>query len=185
MTFNCDRIVIFDLEATCWEGRENFHKYREVIALGACILDLKTLEISSKFNVVCKPIRSEISDYCTRITGITKEQAENGEDFGDMCKSVMKELNSKSIPCAAWGNDDEKMYSECREKQCRYPFSNEYLNISLLYSLVMGKPYNNGLERSLAELGIKFVGEKHDPFWDAYNAAIVLKHIVEKCREAV
>jgi inhibitor of KinA sporulation pathway (predicted exonuclease) len=49
----------------------------------------------------------------------------------------------------------------------------------------MGKPYNNGLERSLAELGLKFIGEKHDPFWDAYNAAIILKHIVEKCREAV
>jgi inhibitor of KinA sporulation pathway (predicted exonuclease) len=77
MTFNCDQIVIFDLEATCWEGREHFHKYREVIALGACILDLKTLTISNKFNVVCKPIRSEISEYCTRITGITKEQAEN------------------------------------------------------------------------------------------------------------
>ncbi len=59
------------------------------------------------------------------------------------------------------------------------------LSLVLLYSLVMGKPYNNGLERSLAELGIKFVGEKHDPFWDAYNAAIVLKHIVEKFREAV
>jgi inhibitor of KinA sporulation pathway (predicted exonuclease) len=100
MTFNCDQIVIFDLEATCWEGREHFHKYREVIALGACILDLKTLVISNKFNVVCKPIRSEISEYCTRITGITKEQAENGEDFGEMCKMVMKELNTKSITCA-------------------------------------------------------------------------------------
>ena len=185
MIFNCEKIIVFDLEATCWEGRENAYKSREIISLGACILDVKNLEIVDKFHMICKPEKTEVTDYCTRITGITKEQAENGEDFGDMCKMVMKDLNSKSVPCAAWGNDDEKMYSECREKQCRYPFSNEYLNISLLYSLVMGKPYNNGLERSLAELGVKFVGEKHDPFWDAYNAAIILKHIVEKCREAV
>ena len=185
MTFNCDRIIVFDLEATCWEGREHGYKYREVIALGACILDLRTLEITGKFNTICKPIKSEISEYCTRITGITKEQAEKGEDFEEMCKMVLNQFNSKSIPYAAWGIDNEKMYSECRQKDCKYPFSNEYLNISLLYSLVMGKPYNNGLERSLAELGLKFIGEKHNPYWDAYNAAIILKHIVEKSREVI
>ena len=185
MFFNCDRIVIFDLEATCWEGRENIHKYREVIALGACVLDLKTLEINGQFNIVCKPIKTEISEYCTKITGITKEQASNGKDFDEMCKLVLKELDTKSIPCAAWGADNEKMYSECRQKDCKYPFSNEYLNISLLYSIIMGKPYNNGLERSLAELGLKFVGEKHNPYWDSYNAAIIFKHIVEKCREII
>ena len=43
MFLNCDKIVVYDLEATCWEGREYGFKYREIIALGACILDLKTL----------------------------------------------------------------------------------------------------------------------------------------------
>ena len=47
---------------------------------------------------------------------------------------------------------------------------------------MMGKPHNNGLERSLAELGMKFVGEKHNPYWDAYNAALVLKYLIEKMR---
>jgi inhibitor of KinA sporulation pathway (predicted exonuclease) len=48
-----------------------------------------------------------------------------------------------------------------------------------------GKPYNNGLQRSLAELGMKFEGDKHDPYWDSYNAARVLKHLMEKCRETI
>ncbi len=185
MFLNCDRIVVFDLEATCWEGKEFAYKYREVIALGACILDVKSLEISGKFNKICKPVKTEISEYCTSITGITQEQANNGEDFEEMCKLVTRQYDSKNLPCAAWGIDGEKLYSECRQKDCKYPFSNQYLNISLLYSITMGKPHNNGLERSLAELGLKFVGEKHNPYWDAYNAAIILKHIVEKCREVV
>ena len=46
--FSCEKIIVFDLEATCWEGRENAYKWREVISLGACILDLNTLEISEK-----------------------------------------------------------------------------------------------------------------------------------------
>ena len=185
MFLNCDKIVVFDLEATCWEGREYGYKHREVIALGACILDLKTLEISKNFNKICKPIKSEISEYCTRITGITKEQAENGEDFEVMCKHLMNEFNSKLYPCAAWGVDNEKMYQECRDKECKYPFTNQYVNISLMYSILTGKPHNNGLERSLLELGLKFEGDKHNPYWDSYNAAKILKYLMEKCREVV
>ena len=61
MFLNCDKIVVYDLEATCWEGREYGFKYREIIALGACILDLKTLEISGNFKTICNTIKSEIS----------------------------------------------------------------------------------------------------------------------------
>lgn len=180
--FTCDKIIVFDLEATCWEGRDNAYKWREVISLGACILDLKTLEISDKFHMVCKPTRSEISEYCTRITGITKEQAECAVDYEFMCKSIMDKFKTKSFPCAAWGNDNEFMYYECRDKDCKYPFSNEYVNISLLYSVLVGRSHNNGLERSLAELGLKFDGEKHDPYWDSYNAARVLIQLIKKIR---
>jgi inhibitor of KinA sporulation pathway (predicted exonuclease) len=183
--FSCKKIIVFDLEATCWEGRDNAHKWREVISLGACILDLKTLEISDKFHMVCKPVRTEISEYCTRITGITKEQAENAVDFEVMTKSIMEKFQTKSFPCAAWGNDNEFMYYESRDKDCKYPFSNEYINISLLYSVLFGTSHNNGLERSLAELGMKFEGEKHDPYWDSYNAARILKYLMEKSRETV
>ena len=185
MIFNCDKIIVFDLEATCWEGRENAYKSREIISLGACILNIKSLEIVDKFHMICKPEKTEVSEYCTRITGITKEQAENGVDFEFMCKSVMEQFNTKSYPCAAWGQDSEKLYYDCRNKECKYPFSNECVNISLIYSVMTGKPYNNGLQRSLAELGMKFEGDKHDPYWDSYNAARVLKHLMEKCREAV
>ena len=135
--------------------------------------------------MICRPEKTEVSDYCTRITGITKEQAENGVDFEFMCKSVMEKFKAKSYPCAAWGQDSDKLYYDCRNKECKYPFSNECVNISLLYSVMTGKPYNNGLERSLAELGMKFEGDKHDPYWDSYNAARVLKHFMEKCREVV
>ena len=122
MYFNCDKIIVFDLEATCWEGRENSYKPREIISLGACILELKSLKIVDKFHMICKPERTDISEYCTRITGITKEQAENGVEFEFMCKSVMEKFKTKSYPCAAWGQDSEKLYYDCRNKECKYPF---------------------------------------------------------------
>ena len=39
--FSCEKIIVFDLEATCWEGRDSAYKWREVISLGACVLALK------------------------------------------------------------------------------------------------------------------------------------------------
>jgi inhibitor of KinA sporulation pathway (predicted exonuclease) len=38
------------------------------------------------------------------------------------------------------------------------------------------------LERSLAEIGLKFDGEKHDTYWDSYNAARVLINLIKKTR---
>ena len=176
MKFTADKIIVFDLETTCWEGKGNHYKYREVIALGACILDVKSLEIIGDCNLVCKPTKTEISEYCTSITGITQELADEGIDFEEMCKQVIQKYDSKNLPCAAWGNDGEKMYSECRQKECKHPFSNQYLNISLLYSVMMGKPHNNGLERSLAELGMKFIGEKHNPYRSEEHTSELQSH---------
>jgi hypothetical protein len=28
-----------------------------------------------------------------------------------------------------------------------------------------------------------FTGEKHDPYWDAYNAALILKFLLERFRK--
>jgi len=182
MLVKSSKIVVFDTELTCWEGRDNLYKSREVISLGACVLDIQTLEITNKFHMLSKPIRSEISDYCTNLTGITKDQVQNACSFEEMCKSLMKDLDSKHFPCAAWGSDNDQMYYECRQKDCKYPFSSEFINISLLYSVFMSKPINNGLEKSLIECGLVFEGEKHNPYCDAYNAAILLKMLLGKIR---
>jgi inhibitor of KinA sporulation pathway (predicted exonuclease) len=183
MLVKSSKVVVFDTELTCWEGKDNLYKSREVISMGACILDVETLEIKDKFYMLSKPVRSEISEYCTNLTGITKEQAENANSFEHMCKSIMKDLDTKSHVSAAWGVDNEQMYYECRNKDCKYPFSSEFVNISLLYSLFMSKPINNGLEKSLVEIGMTFTGEKHDPYWDAYNAALILKFLLERFRK--
>ena len=183
MLIKSSKIVVFDTELTCWEGRDSQYKSREVISLGACILDLENLEISNKFHMLTKPTRSEISEYCTKLTGITKEQADKADDFQTMCKALMKDLDAKYYPCAAWGSDNEQIYYECRTKECKYPFSSEFIDISLLYSIFMSKPINNGLEKSLVENGLIFEGEKHNPYCDAYNAAIILKLLLEKIRK--
>ncbi len=185
MKIDSSKVIVFDTELTCWNEREKTYKSREIISLGACILDLNTKEIENKFHKICKAQRSQVSEYCTNLTGITQEQVDKGMDFEEMCKLIIKEFKSKSYPCAAWGEDDNALAYECRSKDCKYPFSGQFINISLLYSVLMSKPINNGLEKSLVENGLSFVGEKHDPYWDAYNAAVILKLLVEKCREVI
>jgi inhibitor of KinA sporulation pathway (predicted exonuclease) len=51
--------------------------------------------------------------------------------------------------------------------------------------VLSGKSHNNGLDRSLAEMGCKFDGDKHDPYWDSYNAARVLVNLIKKTRNEI
>ena len=58
MLVKSSKVVVFDTELTCWEGKDNLYKSREVFSMGACILDVETLEIKDKLSIKTKYIES-------------------------------------------------------------------------------------------------------------------------------
>ncbi len=56
-----DKIVIIDIEATCWEGKPPEGMESDIIEVGACLLDVNTGEISESKGILVKPERSVIS----------------------------------------------------------------------------------------------------------------------------
>lgn len=134
---------IVDLEATCWdennfskkeEHREYQKTNREVIEIGVAIIDFKKGLIKDNFTYLIKPNKSEITDFCTQLTTITKEDVNLK---GNTLQKVSKELRrrgSQSVNWGAWGAFDYNfMKEQCADKQAEMPFSDNFINISDLY----------------------------------------------------
>ncbi|MDP6923210.1 MAG: exonuclease domain-containing protein [Candidatus Scalindua sp.] len=72
--------VILDTEWTTWPGAlerswSGKDEYREIIRIGAIIIDLDSLQEIEVLDVFVKPsINPNLSDYCIKLTGITDKQ---------------------------------------------------------------------------------------------------------------
>src|SRR5262245_20255301 len=58
-------------ERTCWEGEPPPGEKSETIEVGVCLLTVDTLSISKPRRIFIKPTQSSVSDFCTKLTGIT------------------------------------------------------------------------------------------------------------------
>lgn len=68
-----DKIIIIDVESTCWEGANPVGMESDIIEIGVCLLDIQTGEITDNRGILIKPERSTISSFCTALTTITPE----------------------------------------------------------------------------------------------------------------
>ena len=68
-----DKIIIIDLEATCWQGAVPAGQENEIIEIGLSVLDTLTGEISKNQGILVKPQRSSVSEFCTELTTITQD----------------------------------------------------------------------------------------------------------------
>ena len=68
-----DKILVIDLEATCWEGDPPPGQSSEIIEIGLCVLDVATGARSEPQAILVRPQRSALSDYCIQLTTLTPE----------------------------------------------------------------------------------------------------------------
>jgi len=180
-----DKIVVVDIEATCWEPREEQgDQPSEIIEIGVCILDTKTLDISRKHSYIVRPKHSEISDFCTQLTGHTWKSVKGGMQFGDACNKLAKEYGTKNRVWASWGDCDRLHFmAECATKRANYPFGHAHINASDLFSLMMGSSTRISVTNALKMIGTEFQGQEHRGCDDAYNVAVLLRYMLESGRD--
>jgi DNA polymerase III epsilon subunit-like protein len=73
-----DKILVIDVEATCWEGDPPAGQTSEIIEIGLCVLDVASGERSAPRAIMVKPQRSTLSEYCIQLTTITPEMLADG-----------------------------------------------------------------------------------------------------------
>jgi len=165
-----DNILFLDVESTCYEilSDENIS---EVIEIGLCDLNGKLFE-----PILIKPQYSEVTDYCTELTSITKYQIEKEGVSPNEAYKLLNDIFSKYNTWASYGEYDKIILTKmCKLYNININFP-KHINVRKLFSQnVMNSqnPKDSPInpKDSLELIGHEFVGKNHRANDDAINIA--------------
>lgn len=180
MARKLDKVLIVDIEATCWESANPEGMENDIIEIGICLLDINTGEISENKGILVKPERSTISPFCTSLTTLTPEMIDKeGIGFKEACGILRKEYQAQSRPWASFGAYDLKQFQrQCAATGVGYPFGPSHINVKTLFALKKRLVHEQGMAGALAILGIPLEGTHHRGVDDAKNIAKILQWIL-------
>lgn len=185
MSRKLDKIVVVDIEATCWEGDPPPRQQNDIIEIGVCFLDTRTFERSAKRSILVRP-DSEVSEFCTRLTTLTQEDVDGGISLYDACEILKSEYKSRYRIWASYGDYDRVQFEKsCRRLGVEYPFGRTHWDVKTLFAVTRGLKKCMGMVRALNELGIDLEGTHHRGHDDAWNIAAILGRILERSRSAM
>lgn len=175
-----EKILVLDLEFTCWMGRPPEGMQQEIIEIGIAEVCLMDKKITNTKRILVKPENSKVSRFCTKLTGIKQSHLnKKGISLVDANKILINEYNSKDLFWSSWGSYDKKHYNkECKNKEIEYPFSLDYIDLQKKYSENLGIKRLFGVENALFDLNLKFEGTPHSALDDAYNTARILLNMI-------
>lgn len=179
-----NRIVIVDLETTCTNNHAEQYS-NEIIELGVCIVDLKSLIVDKNISLLVKPQRSEITDFCTKLTGITPEAAQEGLLLPEACEILINEYKTNEYIWGSWGDFDRLIVNrECKHYKSKFPFNRQHLNLKVLFGIANELDELVGLDKAVKLVNQTFIGEHHRGIDDARTTAQLLINLVLNLRQA-
>ncbi|AWH84886.1 DNA polymerase III [Flavobacterium album] len=181
MAKKLDKILVVDIEATCWDGPNPPGMENDIIEIGVCLLDVHTGEISDNRGIIVTPERSDVSAFCTELTTITPEMVnEQGIPFKEACTILKNEYLSQSRAWASFGAYDQKQFQrQCSALNIGYPFGPSHINVKTLFALKHKLGHEQGMAGAMALLEIPLEGTHHRGVDDAKNIAKILRRILE------
>ncbi|MBS1722366.1 MAG: exonuclease domain-containing protein [Armatimonadetes bacterium] len=179
MIKRADKILVYDLELTCWDGGiPPPGNVSEVIQFGWCFLDPRSGERFGRDSLYVRPAQSEISAYCTRLTGITPKILKQGQPLQTTCARLVKS-GTKQYVSAAYGDDRSCLYTECEYANAEFPLSDESIDVATLVKLALNRYKSVGLVEACSTFGVSWEGEQHRADWDAWNTAGLLAALLQ------
>lgn len=172
-----NKILVVDLEATCWEEDGDYQKlHSEIIEIGICVLDTNNGSITDQRGILVKPLNSVISPFCTQLTTITPEMVEKeGILLSESMEILRREYQSENLTWASYGGYDKNFLKEqCLKQNVDYSMTEDHINIKVLLSKTLNMNKGIGMKRALEKLNISLDGTHHRGVDDANNSAKIL-----------
>jgi inhibitor of KinA sporulation pathway (predicted exonuclease) len=174
-----DRILVVDLEATCWDGDPPPGQAPEIIEIGLCVLDVATGRRLDNPSILVCPARSQVSEYCHELTTLTQDEVEAGVSLAEACRILREQYGARQRPWASYGDYDRtQLRRECETKGVEYPFGPRHINVKTLFALAHNLEKEMPLDRALEMLGWPLEGTHHRGGDDAWNIARILADLI-------
>jgi inhibitor of KinA sporulation pathway (predicted exonuclease) len=180
--FKLDRINVVDCEATCVDDNVWTRENGELIQISVVPIDLRTMTVRKDlaYTSYVKPLRTEISEYCTNLTGIKASDVADAPDPSHVFKEILEKYTANSV-WGSWGKYDFHLIDKtCKTLGIANPFPDNYYNLKNTYSLLNGFRKEMGLDKALSEESLSFEGNKHDAYWDAVNTAKLMLKVLKR-----
>lgn len=181
-----DKLVIIDLEATCDEPKPEWQS--EIIEIGVCLLDLKTLEVEKPRGIMVMPKKSPITSFCTKLTTITMDMLEKeAVSLKAAMDILVDEYKIHKRAWGSWGDYDRKMLlKDCLAKGIDFPGeSRTHQNIKNIIATQMGWNEETGLDKALDLYNMSLEGTHHRGVDDAKNIARIYSLHIKALRRHI
>ncbi len=180
MALDFSKIIIIDLEATCWQGKKPKGTHHDVIEFGVAVLDTQNGLLLANEGILVKPTSSEVSPFCTELTTITADMVANALPFPEACELLKRTYNAKKHPWASYGAYDlNQLNRQCSREGVEMPLSSQHLNVKALFALKHRLQQPVGMATSLKMLDTSLEGTHHRGVDDARNIAKILRQLLE------
>lgn len=181
--FSHAKALYLDIEQQCWNGAPPEGYINEIIQLGIVETDLLKLEITRRSSYLVRPLKMQISPFCTELTGITERAlTKGGRSFNERLHTIRKQFGPSHKLCFTWGDDAHSINRECELRKKDHQFN--FVNLAWVFRCYFGIKRGIGLENALKMLGLEFEGRPHDAMWDAYNTARIHLALIQRLRSA-
>ena len=183
MAYKLDKLIIIDVESTCWEGEPPVDQLSEVIEIGICCLNMTSGVISDPVSIYIEPKHSTVSEFCTKLTGITQELLDSkGIPFPKAAEILKSEYQLDKRGWASWGDYDRKMMDSMFTM---YSLKNliaktTHINLKNLHALMYELKRELGTGAALNMMGFQFEGRQHSGRDDARNIGKIARVLFKK-----
>lgn len=181
MARNLDKIIVVDLEATCWDGDsiQPEGEVSEIIEIGITELDAKSGELIQSEGILVRPQFSTVSKFCTELTTLTAEQISKGMSYPEALEYIKSKYKPFDRTWASYGDYDREQFRRNDELyKTKSPFGRTHINVKNLLALEKGLKKEVGLTRGCELCGFTLDGTLHRGVDDSINIAKILREIL-------
>ncbi|MGH8635743.1 MAG: exonuclease domain-containing protein [Burkholderiales bacterium] len=172
------RIVVVDVEATCWK-KGVFSRKKETIEIGAVLLLFDRAESTwPEFQTFVRPTRlPHLSAFCRELTGITQENVDAAPAFPEALRLFLEWLQPLAqVVLATWSHYDLWQLDLDLEAHGLPQLAIPFLDVKKLAGRIVG---TKSLEETARELAHDAVAmPSHRAIADARRAARILNRLL-------
>lgn len=176
--------IIYDLEATCWEGRPP-SMVQETIEIGALRLN-RFGELKGVFNRFIKPLLNpRLSAFCKELTSIQQENIDMAGNFRAVIEDFQDwaEIFEEEYLLCSWGNFDKTMFmQDCELHDIEGDWADCHINLKSQYREIKKLNKARGLKSVLKYEGFEFSGTHHRGIDDAENLVKIFTKYLDEWR---